>query len=189
MTDEEIKKIINFIQDFECASLKQLQILFDKHKSNFKELLKTGYVNKTGNVFVYKNKTVNMDMIQLLNVLCEYKGRYKNFNKGKGQNELVFMTKDNTVYSVIVTNKGTEDGIVRNLKNLTTVTLQADKFILLFEDDKYFSKIDFNKEYIYCVYKPELRILTKKTVEIEIEDDDTAPDIEAITKDYLMKQQ
>ena len=29
-------KVINFIQDFSCATLKQLQILFNKPNNNFK---------------------------------------------------------------------------------------------------------------------------------------------------------
>lgn len=56
-----------------------------------------------------------MDIIQALNVLCEYKGRYKSYHKGKGKSELAFITKENIIYNVIVTNKSTEDGIIRNL--------------------------------------------------------------------------
>ena len=37
MNDE--LKIINFIQDFGCATLKQLQILFNKPHDNFKNIL------------------------------------------------------------------------------------------------------------------------------------------------------
>ena len=37
MNDE--LKIINFIQDFGCATLKQLQILFNKPHDNFKNII------------------------------------------------------------------------------------------------------------------------------------------------------
>ena len=43
MNDE--LKIINFIQDFGCATLKQLQILFNKPHDNFKNILISVLIN------------------------------------------------------------------------------------------------------------------------------------------------
>lgn len=44
MNDE--LKIINFIQDFGCATLKQLQILFNKPHDNFKNILSNNIISK-----------------------------------------------------------------------------------------------------------------------------------------------
>ena len=44
MNDE--LKIINFIQDFGCATLKQLQILFNKPHDNFKNILSSNIISK-----------------------------------------------------------------------------------------------------------------------------------------------
>ena len=48
MNDE--LKIINFIQDFGCATLKQLQILFNKPHDNFKNILSKNIISTTFSV-------------------------------------------------------------------------------------------------------------------------------------------
>ena len=54
MNDE--LKIINFIQDFGCATLKQLQILFNKPHDNFKNILsnKNYYIVTCSDESVFK---------------------------------------------------------------------------------------------------------------------------------------
>ena len=52
MNDE--LKIINFIQDFGCATLKQLQILFNKPHDNFKNILSNNIISKKGDIFVVR---------------------------------------------------------------------------------------------------------------------------------------
>ena len=187
MTDGEIKEISNFIKEFGCVSLKQLQILFNKPKNNFKEILKTGYVNKKGDIFVYFNEEIDMLMIYALDVLCEYNGRATKYYKGIEPVKVEFFTNENLVYYIVISDNENAKGLVKRINSDSSEIYNADRIIFLFENNEYFDKIECQKEYIYCIYKPELQILTKKTVEIEIEDDGTEPDIEAITKEYLMK--
>ena len=52
MLDNEKLKVINFLQDFTGATLEQLQILFDKPKDNFKDILTTNLVSKKV-IFLY----------------------------------------------------------------------------------------------------------------------------------------
>ena len=44
-------KVINFLQDFGCAKLEQLQKLFDAPKDNFKDILNKNIVSKKGDIF------------------------------------------------------------------------------------------------------------------------------------------
>ena len=52
MLENEKIKIINFIQDFGCCTLKHLQILFNKSNDNFKDILQGNFVNRKGEIFV-----------------------------------------------------------------------------------------------------------------------------------------
>lgn len=82
MLEDARIKVINFLQDFGCATLKQLQILYDKPNDNFKDILTGNFVSKKGDIFIHNNEELNMKMINALNVLCRYKGRFKQFHKG-----------------------------------------------------------------------------------------------------------
>ena len=46
-------KVINFLQDFGCARLNQLQKLFNAPEDNFRNILTGNLVNKKGDIFVY----------------------------------------------------------------------------------------------------------------------------------------
>ena len=52
MLNNEKIKAMNFLQDFGCATLEQLQILFNKPKDNFKDILTTNFVSKKV-IFLY----------------------------------------------------------------------------------------------------------------------------------------
>ena len=80
MNDE--LKIINFIQDFGCATLKQLQILFNKPHDNFKNILSNNIISKKGDIFVYNTARIDMKTIYALDILCKYKNRYRYFHRG-----------------------------------------------------------------------------------------------------------
>ena len=66
MLENEKIKIINFIQDFGCCTLKHLQILFNKPNDNFKDILQGNFVNRKGDIFVYNKSTIDMKMIYAL---------------------------------------------------------------------------------------------------------------------------
>jgi hypothetical protein len=161
MLEDERIKIINFLQDFGCATLKQLQILYNKPNDNFKGILTGNFVSKKGDIFIHNNEELNMKTIYALNVLCKYKGRFKQFHKGYDPVYLTFLTKDNILYNVIVTDKNNEQGVLKLLRVNSPYIPEADKFILLFEDDTCYDKIECSTPYAYCVY-PELKIINRK---------------------------
>ena len=51
MNDE--LKIINFIQDFGCATLKQLQILFNRPHDNFKNILSSNIISQKEVIYLF----------------------------------------------------------------------------------------------------------------------------------------
>ena len=73
MIVEEKIKIINFLQDFGCATIEQLQILCEKPNYSFKEILSSNAVSLKGNIFVHNTKKIDKKMIAVLNVLCNIK--------------------------------------------------------------------------------------------------------------------
>ena len=46
-------KVMNFLQDFGCARLEHLQILFEDRKNNFKSILHSNMISKKHDVFAY----------------------------------------------------------------------------------------------------------------------------------------
>lgn len=161
MLDNEKIKVINFLQDFGCASLKQLQILFNKPNNNFKDILGRNIISKKGDIFIHNTQELDMKTIYALDVLCKYNGRYKQFHRGFYPIYITFLAKDNTLYNIIVTDKENEKGLLKLLRVNSTIISEADKYILLFEDEKSFNDIECNVPYIYCVY-PELKIINKR---------------------------
>ena len=114
--------------------MEQLQILFNKPNDNFKDILNGNIISKKGDIFVHNAQELDMKIIYALNVLCKYKGRYKQFHKGFFPNYITFLTKDNTLYNIIVTDKENEKGLLKLLRVNSPIISEADKFILLFED-------------------------------------------------------
>ena len=159
MNDEA--KVINFIQDFGCATLKQLQILFNRPNDNFKSILSNNSVSKKNDIFVHNTASIDMKMIYAIEILCKYKNRFKYFHKGFEPVYITFLSKNNLLYNIIVTDKASEKGVLKLLKINSPVIPEADKFILLFEDDSCLTNLICNTPFIYCVY-PDMKILNKK---------------------------
>ena len=153
-------KVINFIQDFGCATLKQLQILFNKPNNNFKDILSSNVISRKGDIFVHNTATIDMKMIYAIEILCKYKNRFKYFHKGFEPVYITFLSKENLLYNIIVTDKSSEKGILKLLKINSPSIPEADKYILLFKDSECFNNIKINSPYLYCIY-PELKILSK----------------------------
>lgn len=161
MLENEKVKIINFIQDFGCCTLKQLQILFDMPNNNFKDILQSNFVSKKGEIIVYNKATIDMKMIYALDVLCRYKKRLKHYHKGYDPTYITFLTTDNMLYNIIATDKTNEQGVLKLLRIESPVIPEADKFILLFQDEVCFNEMKSSTPFAYCVY-PELKIIQKK---------------------------
>jgi hypothetical protein len=160
MIEDEKIKIINFIQDFGCCTLKQLQILFNIYDNNFKSIFPSKFISKKGDILVYNNATIDMKMIYALNVLCRYKKRLKYYHKGYEPTYITFLTKDNILYNIIVTDKINEKGVLKLLRIKSPIIPEADRFILLFSDDICFNEVVCSTNYIYCTYL-ELKIVQK----------------------------
>ncbi len=58
MLDNQKIKVINFLQDFGCARIEQLQILYDDKNNNFKNILASNMVSKKGNILVHNTKRI-----------------------------------------------------------------------------------------------------------------------------------
>ena len=110
-------KIINFIQDFGCAKIEQLQIIFNDKKNTFKSILNSNMVSKKSNIIVHNTKQIDNQMLIALDILCKYKGRFINFHKGYEPVFITFITKDNIKY------KDTKDNIKNEEKKLSQFTL------------------------------------------------------------------
>ena len=135
-----------------CTTLKQLHILYDKPNDNFKDILTGNFVSKKGDILIHNNEELYIKMINALNVLCKYKGWFKQFHKVYEPVYITFLTKDNILYNVIVTDKNNEQGVLKLLKVNSPIIPETDKFILLFEDDSCFDNIECKTPYAYCVY-------------------------------------
>lgn len=75
MLEDERIKVINFLQDFGCATLKQLQILYDKPNDYFKDILTGNFVSKKGDIFIHntvKNLIICNEIRELSNSLIVY---------------------------------------------------------------------------------------------------------------------
>ena len=82
-------KVINFLQDFGCAKLNQLQILYGDKNNNFNNVLHSNMVSKKGEVFVHNTRKINDKMLIALDILCKYKGKFIKFYQGY---EPIFIT-------------------------------------------------------------------------------------------------
>lgn len=154
-------KVINFIQDFGCATLKQLQILFNKPNDNFKDILSSNVISRKGDIFVHNTATIDMKMIYAIDILCKYKNRFKYFHKGFDPVYITFLSKENLLYNIIVTDKSSEKGILKLLKIDSPSIPEADRLILLFKDDSCLNNVISNIPFAYCVY-PDMKILNKR---------------------------
>lgn len=149
---EKEDKIINFLQDFGCSSQEQLIKLYGNN-IDFKYILSTGNVSKKGNIYVHNLKSIDKKMLAALDVLSSYKGRFKQFHINFEPIFITFLTNENLLYHIIVSDKNNEKGVLKLLKSNSQFQ-DADRLILLFEDLEMYSKIECKTEYLYCTYPP-----------------------------------
>ena len=154
-------KAMNFVQDFGCARLKQLQILFDGEEDNFKKLLEDKIISQKGDIFVHNTKTINEDMLKAIELLCKFKKRLKETYLAKYPAVISFMTIENTLYSIIVANEDNKEAIIK-LLNINVDTIDnADKLLLIFPDASDLNNITCEKQFAYTTF-PALKILNKE---------------------------
>ena len=153
-------KVINFLQDFGCARLDQLQKLYNAPEDNFKSILSSNMVSKKGNVFVHNTKTIDNNILVALDHLCKYKGRFKQFHKGYMPVNITFLSKDNLLYHIIVVEDGNEQGILKTINACPPLLPKADRLILAFKNRGELDKIKCEIPYLYCIY-PSLEIVNK----------------------------
>lgn len=155
MTDK--LNIINFLQDFGCAKLNHLQILFNDNSNNFKNILTNNIVSKKNDIFIYNNCKIDEKMLTALDILCKYKKRLKKYHIGYDPINITFLTKDNCLYHIIVSDKFNEKGVVKQINNFACLP-DADKIIVAFQDEEQLPNINTNKPFLYCIY-PSLQII------------------------------
>lgn len=153
-------KVINFLQDFGCATLEQLQILCNDKNNNFKSILDGKVISKKDNIFVHNTKKIDKKMLAAIDVLCQYKGKFSKFYKNYDPIYITFLTKDNIMYHIIVADEENEKGVVKLINNYPLSIPKADKLILLFENEMELENIDCEVPFLYCTY-PELKVINE----------------------------
>lgn len=151
MMNQEKIEIINFLQDFGCAKLEQLQILFNSQKNNFKSILTGNIISKKENIFIHNTKKIDNNMLIALDILCKYKGRFKQFYKGFYPIYITFLSNDNLLYHIIVADNENKKGIVKLINSHSFTLPNADKLILAFPDNSEFENIKCNIPFLYCI--------------------------------------
>lgn len=153
-------KVINFLQDFGCARLDQLQKLYNDKNNNFKNVLNGNMVSRKQDVFVHNTQRINEKMLVALDILCQYKGRFERFYKGFEPIFITFLSRENLIYHIIIADKENEKGIVKLINLYPSSLPKADKLILAFPDSEELENIDCNIPFLYCTY-PGLKILNE----------------------------
>lgn len=147
-------KVINFLQDFGCAKLEHLQILFDTKNNNFKNILSSNMVHKKGDIFVHNTKKIDNSMLVALDILCKYKkrNRLSKYYLAYNPISISFLSNDNLLYHVIVANEENRKAIVKKINTYPFSLPLADKLILAFPDDKELENIECEIPFLYCTY-------------------------------------
>ena len=151
---------MNFLQDFGCSRLNQLQILFNDKNNNFKNVLDGNMISKKGDIFVHNTKRINDKMLIALDILCKYKPRLSNYYLGYDPVIISFLSKDNLLYHIIVADEGNKRGIVKLVNSYPLSLTKADRLILAFPDGEELQNIDCEIPFLYSTY-PGLEILNK----------------------------
>lgn len=153
-------KVINFLQDFGCAKLEQLQILFNDKTENFKSILSSNMISKKDNIFVHNTKRIDNNMLVAIDILCQYKKnkRLTKFYLGNKPIYITFLTKENLMYHIIVADEENKKGIVKIINNYPLSLPKADKLILAFTDGGELENITCDIPFLYCTY-PGLEII------------------------------
>lgn len=150
-------KVINFLQDFGCARLSQLQILYNDEKNNFNSVLSGRMVSKKGDIFVHNTKKIDEKMLVALEILCKYKNKLAKFYQGYNPVFITFLSKENLLYHIIVADEENKKGIVK-LVNSPLSLPEADRLILAFPDREELENIDCEIPFLYTTY-PGLEII------------------------------
>ena len=157
MTDN--LKIENFLQDFCCARLELLQILYGEKNNNFKSILRSNNISKKDNIFVHNTRTINKKMLVALDILCEYKKRKRLNRYYLGYDPVIisFLSNEHLLYHIIVATDEQKKGIVKKVNSYPLSIPKADKLILAFPDVSELENIECNIPFLYCTY-PRLEI-------------------------------
>ena len=156
-------KVINFLQDFGCAKLEQLQILFQSEKDNFKSILMGNIVSKKDDIFVHNTKRIDNAMLIALDILCKYKKQRRLLRYYKGYNliEISFLTTENLLYHIIVAENENRNSIVKLVNSYPVAIPIADKLILAFPNAEDMNSINCDIPFLYTSY-PELEVLNNE---------------------------
>ena len=82
----------------------------------------------------------------------------------KNPTYITFLTQDNLLYNIIVTDKTSEKGVLKLLRINSPMIPEVDRLILLFQDEICFNEVECNVPFVYCIY-PELKIVQKKKLD------------------------
>ena len=151
-------KIINFLQDFGCARLDQLQILYCEKENNFKNILQGNMVSRKGDIFVHNTRKINDKMLIALDILCKYKYKLVNFYQGYEPIFITFLTNENLLYHIIVADEDNKKGIVKLVNAYPLSLPKSDRLILAFPDGGELENIECDVPFLYTAY-PELEVL------------------------------
>lgn len=151
-------KVMNFLQDFGCSRLNHLQILFNDDKSNFKNILDSNMISKKGDIFIHNTRKIDDKMLVALDILCKFKPRLSKYYLGYDPIVITFLTKDNSMYHIIVADEENKKGVVKIVNSYPLSLPKADKLILAFPDETELENIECSVPFLYTTY-PGLEIL------------------------------
>jgi hypothetical protein len=153
-------KVINFLQDFGCAKLEHLQILFDSKNNNFRNILSSNMVSKKGDIFVHNTRRIDENMLVALDILCKYKlkNSLSKYQFGYDPVSISFLTKDDLLYHIIVANEENKKGIVKKVNSYPLSISKADRIILAFPDRGELQNIECDIPFLYCTY-PDYKVI------------------------------
>lgn len=153
-------KLLNFIQDFGCAKIEHLQILFNDKNNNFKNILESNMVSKKGDIFVHNTKKIDNKILIALDILCKYKTKLSQYYLGYDPVIITFLTKDNTMYHIIVADENNKKGIVKLVNAYPLSLPKADRLILAFPDGGELENVECEIPFLYCTY-PDLVVINE----------------------------
>lgn len=153
----ESLEILNFIQDFGCAKIEQIEKLFGSKNINFKNILNSNMVSKKNDIYVHNTKTIDETMLIAIDILCKFKNRFVIAKPKFYPVKIAFLSNDNELYNIIVADKEHKKGIIKLINSYDENLPQADKLILAFPDDSDLYNIECNIPFLYCTY-PDLEI-------------------------------
>lgn len=145
-------KVLNFLQDFGCSRLDQLQTLFSDTNDNFKNVLDTNMVSKKGDIFIHNTKKINDKMLIALDILCKYKHKLAKFYQGYEPIIITFLTNENLLYHIIVADEENKKGIVKLVNDYPLSLPKVDRLILAFPDRGELDNIECEIPFLYTTY-------------------------------------